>query len=61
LSSSLGVRTYGLFPFVADWRCSDSQKKSGWYDCLEILKLKKGQTWEELSVEFVNKITNLLN
>ena len=60
LSSSLNIRTYGLLPFVADWRWIDSEKKSNWYDSLEIFRLKKDQSWEELSNEVVNKIINLL-
>ena len=28
LSSSLGVKTYGLFPFVADWRWANSYLKN---------------------------------
>ena len=56
LSSSLGVETYGLFPFVADWRWADSQIKSNWYDSLEIFRLKKDQSWENLSEKIADKI-----
>ena len=61
LSSSLDVRTYALFPFVSDWRWIDSKINTKWYDSLEIFRLKKDQSWEELSSEIVNKITNLLD
>lgn len=61
LSSSLGVKTYGLFPFVADWRWANSYLKNNWYDTLEIFRLKKNQSWEELSVDVANKIKKLLN
>ena len=56
LSSSLGVKTYGLFPFVADWRWTKSQTKTNWYESLEIFKLNEAQSWEELSNEIVKKI-----
>ena len=56
LSSSLGVKTYGLFPFVADWRWAKSQTKTNWYESLEIFKLNESQSWEELSSEIVKKI-----
>jgi len=56
LSSSLGVKTYGLFPFVTDWRWTKSEIKNNWYDSLEIFKLKKNQSWENLSEIIANKI-----
>tara|TARA_Y100000590_G_scaffold266911_1_gene299753 strand:- start:34 stop:1368 length:1335 start_codon:yes stop_codon:yes gene_type:complete len=59
LSSSLGVKTYGLFPFVADWRWADSHKKTNWYDTLEIFRLKKDQTWENLSKKIADKIKEI--
>ena len=59
LSSSLGVKTYGLFPFVADWRWADSQIKTNWYDNLEIFRLKKDQSWENLSKKIADKIKEI--
>ena len=59
LSSSLGVKTYGLFPFVADWRWADSQIKTNWYDNLEIFRLKKDQSWENLSEKIADKIKEI--
>ena len=59
LSSSLGVKTYGLFPFVADWRWADSQIKTNWYDSLEIFRLKQDQSWENLSKKIADKIKEI--
>ena len=59
LSSSLGVKTYGLLSFVADWRWADNKKKTNWYDTLEIFRLKKNQSWEDLSEKIADMIKEI--
>ena len=59
LSSSLGVKTYGLLSFVADWRWADNKKKTNWYDTLEIFRLKKDQSWEDLSEKIADIIKEI--
>ena len=59
LSSSLGVKTYGLLSFVADWRWADNKIKTNWYDSLEIFRLKKDQSWEDLSEKIADVIKEI--
>ena len=59
LSSSLGVKTYGLLPFAADWRWADNEIKTNWYESLEIFRLKKDQSWENLSKKIADKIKEI--
>ena len=59
LSSNLGVKTFGLLPFAADWRWADNEIKTNWYDSLEIFRLKKDQSWEDLSEKIVDKIKEI--
>lgn len=59
LSSSLGVKTYGLFSFVPDWRWTNNKIKTNWYNSLEILRLEKDQSWEDLSEIIVDKIKEI--
>jgi ADP-heptose:LPS heptosyltransferase len=60
LSSSLGIKTYGLLGYRADWRWLDDDKKYSWYNSLEIFKLKKNQNWEDLSNTIVDNIIKLI-
>ena len=60
LSSSIGIKTYGLLGYRADWRWLDDDKSYSWYNSLEIFKLKKNQNWENLSNTIVDNITKLI-
>ena len=60
LSSSIGIKTYGLLGYRADWRWLDHDKSYSWYKSLEIFKLKKNQNWEDLSNTIVDNITKLI-
>jgi len=60
LSASLKTKTYGLIGYKADWRWLQDQKKSKWYDSLEIFRLKKNQKWEEISETLASNIVNLI-
>ncbi len=60
LSSSIGIKTYGLLGYRADWRWLDDDKSYSWYKSLEIFKLKKNQNWENLSNTIVDNITKLI-
>ena len=60
LSASLKQKTYGLIGYKADWRWLQDQKKSKWYDSLEIFRLKKNQKWEEIAEIIAKNIVNLI-
>ena len=60
LSSSIGIKTYGLLGYRADWRWLDDDKSYSWYKSLEIFKLKKNQNWENLTNTIVDNITKLI-
>ena len=60
LSSSIGIKTYGLLANRADWRWLENDKKYIWYNSLEIFKLKKNQNWEDLSNTIVDNINKLI-
>ena len=60
LASSLKQKTYGLIGYKADWRWLQDQKKSSWYESLEIFRLKKNQKWEEILDTVSNNIVKLI-
>ena len=60
LASSLKQKTYGLIGYKADWRWLQDQKKSSWYESLEIFRLKKNQKWEEILDTVSNNIVRLI-
>ena len=55
LSSSLGVKTFGLLPFAADWRWADNKIKQIGMRVWKYLG-SKDQSWENLSKKLLIKL-----
>ena len=48
LAGALGVKTFMLLPYVTDWRWFDNDKKTEWYDSVEIFKQKNPKSWDDV-------------
>ena len=57
LAGALGVKTYLLLPYVADWRWFGDTKTTPWYRSVEIFKQTDHISWEEQ----INAIGQILN
>ncbi len=58
LAGALGVRTYLLLPYSADWRWFDSEKITPWYKSIEIFKQKNAISWEDEIKDIVKKLSD---
>ena len=47
LAGALGVKTYLMLPYAADWRWFDDTKMTPWYKSVNIFKQTKPISWEE--------------
>lgn len=56
LSASLGKKVYLMLPYFPDFRWMTDDKKTPWYDNIEIFKHSKNSTWKELIGDIQNKI-----
>ena len=61
LAGALGVKTFMLLPYVTDWRWFDNDKKTEWYDSVEIFKQKSQTDWESVFEKVTGEIKKLVN
>lgn len=47
LAGALGKKTFLLLPNSPDWRWFDDDKKTQWYDSVQIFKQSKEGEWQE--------------
>ena len=59
LAGALGVKTYLLLPFASDWRWFMDNKKTPWYESVEIIKQTDALTWDKQIIEVVEKLKGL--
>ena len=57
LAGALGVKTYLLLPYSADWRWFDSEKTTPWYNSIEIFKQKNAISWDDEINDIVKKLS----
>ncbi len=45
LAGALGIKTFLMLPYLNEWRWFDDEKKTPWYDSVEIFKQKQEGDW----------------
>ena len=45
LAGALGIKTFGLIPYCADWRWFNHEKSTEWYKSVELFKQKDRRDW----------------
>ena len=58
LAGALGVKTFLLLPYAADWRWFRDSKTTPWYKSVEIFKQTDCISWEREIKEIVKRISN---
>ena len=58
LSGALGVKTYLLLPYAADWRWFDDTDTTPWYKSVKIFKQVEHISWEKPLDDLYNEIKN---
>ena len=61
LAGALGVKTFLLLPYAADWRWFKDTKTTPWYDSVEIFKQQDCISWEKEIDEIIARLKNLLD
>ena len=62
LAGLLGVKTWLILDFVSDWRWFQDEKKTDWYESVELFRNKTIGDWTEVLEEVENKLkTELKN
>ena len=56
LAGALGVKTYLLLPYSADWRWFDDTKTTPWYKSIEIFKQNDPISWEKPLKDIISKL-----
>ena len=56
LSGALGVKTYLLLPYAADWRWFDDTETTPWYKSVKIFKQVEHISWEKPLDDLYNEI-----
>ncbi len=59
LAGSLGITTYLLLPFASDWRWFVDREDSPWYPSLQLVRHRRGQSWQEAMSRVVEAIQAL--
>ena len=59
LAGALGVKTFLLLPYAADWRWFGDTKTTPWYDNVEIFKQQDCISWEKEIDEIVARLKKL--
>lgn len=59
LAGALGVKTFLLLPYAADWRWFKDTKTTPWYDSVEIFKQQDCISWEKEIDEIIARLKKL--
>lgn len=59
LAGALGIKTYLLLPYAADWRWFNDTRTTPWYDSIKIFKQQNSISWEQEINEIVAKLKKL--
>ena len=60
LSGALGMKTWCLLPFCADWRWTFNDVKSYWYNDVELIRQKAPRDWDSAIEQARNKLYQLV-
>ncbi len=56
LAGAMGINTYLLLPYYAEWRWFYDTKTTPWYDSIRIFKQNKPDDWEEVIERVINEL-----
>lgn len=56
LAGAMGIRTYLLLPYYADWRWFHNEEKTQWYNSIRIFKQKEPNDWQSV----INEVNMIL-
>lgn len=56
LAGALGIRTFLMLPYAADWRWFEDTKTTPWYDSVEIFKQNDPISWEKPIEDIICKL-----
>lgn len=59
LSGALGVKTFLMLPYAADWRWFSDTKTTPWYKSVEIFKQSDGISWEKEIKDIISALLAL--
>jgi len=61
LAGALGIKTFLLLPYCAEWRWFNNDKRTEWYESVEIFKQKERRDWFIETDEIAKRIEELIN
>ena len=59
LAGALGVKTWLMLPYAADWRWFDDNKTTPWYKSIEIFKQDDPISWQKPLADIIEKLGNV--
>lgn len=59
-AGAIGKKTIILIPYTPHWVWQLGSKRTPWYSSVELLRLEKNQTWEEIFMQLMKKIDDFI-
>ena len=59
LAGAIGLKTFMLIPYYADWRWFDNTEKTEWYDSVKIFKQTEKSNWNNEISRIISELTKL--
>ena len=53
----MGIKTYLLLPYAAEWRWFHDTETTPWYDSIRIFKQKNVNDWDEVILRVKNELS----
>ena len=57
LAGAMGIKTYLLLPYAAEWRWFHDTETTPWYDSIRIFKQKNVNDWDEVILRVKNELS----
>tara|TARA_B100000686_G_C16070153_1_gene608965 strand:- start:283 stop:537 length:255 start_codon:yes stop_codon:yes gene_type:complete len=58
IAGALGIKTYVLLPYVADWRWQNKGEKCPWYPSVTLLRQTQPGNWSSVINDLMESIKN---
>ena len=59
-AGAIGKKTIIIIPYTPDWRWQLGTKKTPWYSSVELCRLEKNQSWEEIFLKLMGRLDDLI-
>ena len=56
LAGAMNKKAIGLLPFDSAWYWFDNDKKTEWYESVEIVKQKINEDWSAVSAQVIERV-----